>query len=61
MIEYVPYLSVITDDTEDEFELEIDQDLQMILPYKVASDLFKTDPGEDWTAFEKEYQRRLQK
>lgn len=60
MIEYVPYLSVITDDTEDEFELEIDQDLQMILPYKVASDLFKTDPGEDWTAFEKEYQRRLQ-
>lgn len=43
-IEYVPFLEIITDDTPDDFELEIDQDLQMILPYKVASDLFKTDP-----------------
>ena len=55
VIEYVPFLTLIDDD----FELEIDQDLQAILPYKVASDLFKTDPGEDYTAFEKEYQRRL--
>ena len=59
VIEYIPFLNLINEETEDDFELEIDQDLQAILPYKVASDLFKTDPGEDYTAFEKEYQRRL--
>lgn len=59
VIEYEPYLEPITPDTENGFELKIDQDLQMILPYKVAADLFKTDPGENYTAFEKEYQRRL--
>lgn len=59
VIEFVPFLQLINEDTDDDFELEIDQDLQAILPYKVASDLFKTDPGEDYTAFEKEYQRRL--
>ena len=59
VIEYVPFLTLIDENTEDDFELEIDQDLQAILPYKVASDLFKTDPGEDYTAFEKEYQRKL--
>ena len=60
IIEYVPFLTMINEETEDDFELEIDQDLQIILPYKVASDLFKTDPGEDYTAFEREYQRLLQ-
>ena len=60
VIEFTPFLNPITPETEDDFELEIDQDLQAILPYKVASDLFKTDPGEDYTAFEREYQRRLQ-
>ena len=59
VVEYVPFLNLINEETEDDFELEIDQDLQAILPYKIASDLFKTDPGEDYTAFEKEYQRRL--
>jgi hypothetical protein len=59
VIEYVPFLNLINENTEDDFELEIDQDLQLILPYKVASDLFKTDPGENYTAFEKEYERRL--
>lgn len=60
VIEYEPYLTPINNDTLDDFELELDQDLQMILPYKVASDLFKTDPGENYQAFEKEFQRRLQ-
>lgn len=60
IIEYIPFVTLITEDTPDDFDLEIDQDLQVILPYKVASDLFKTDPGEDYTAFEREYQRRLQ-
>lgn len=59
VIEYEPYLEPITQDTPDSYELKIDQDLQMILPYKAAADLFKTDPGENYAAFEKEYQRRL--
>ena len=59
VVEYEPYLEPITENTPDSYELEIDQDLQMLLPYKVAADLFKTDPGENYAAFEKEYQRRL--
>lgn len=44
VIEYIPFLTLINEETEDDFELELDQDLQVLLPYKVASDLFKTDP-----------------
>jgi hypothetical protein len=58
---YEPFVTTITDRTPDTFSLEIDEDLQALLPYKVASDLFKTDPGEDYKAFEQEYQRRLQR
>lgn len=60
LLEYNPFPTPITDETEDDFELEIDDELASILPYGVASDLLKTDPGEDWTAFEKEWNRRLQ-
>ena len=59
-IEYIPYLTMIDESTSDDFELEIPQDLQTILPYLVASDLFKTDPGQDWTAFEQALNRKLQ-
>ena len=59
VIEYYMYPTVITKDTPDSFVLEIDQDVQMILPYMVASDVLKTDPSADYTAFEKEYNRRL--
>ena len=44
VIEYIPYLTMIDENTPDDFELEIPQNLQTILPYLVASDLFKTDP-----------------
>lgn len=44
VVEYIPYLEPITEETDDDFELEIPQELQAILPYMVASDLFKTDP-----------------
>lgn len=44
IIEYTPYLTMIDENTPDDFELEIPQNLQTILPYLVASDLFKTDP-----------------
>lgn len=60
IIEYVPFLSIITEDTADDFELEIPQDLQGVLPYIVASDLLKTDPSANWQAFEKVLQRKLQ-
>lgn len=59
-IEYIPFLETITEETPDLFELELDQDLAMILPYIVASDLFKTDPGQDYTPFEQVLQRKLQ-
>lgn len=60
VIEYIPFITVITDETPDDFELEIDDDLAGILPLGVAADLFKTDPGEDWKAFAEEYRIRLQ-
>ena len=44
VVEYIPYLTMIDEETPDDFELEIPQNLQTILPYLVASDLFKTDP-----------------
>lgn len=61
IIEYIPFLELITEETEDEFELEIDQDLQGILPYLVASDLLKTDPSANYQAFEQVLNRKLQK
>ena len=59
LLEYNPYPTAITDNTDDEFELEIDDELASLLPYGVAADLLKTDPGEDWTAFQREWDRRL--
>ncbi len=60
IIVYEPYLERITESTEDSFELEIDEDLQDLLPYRVASDLFKTDPSQNWSAFENIYNNLLQ-
>ncbi len=59
IIEYVPYLDILTENVTDDFELELDQDLVMFLPWKVAYALFMTDPGENYTAFLQEYQRKL--
>lgn len=44
----------------DDFYLELDNDAQALLPYKVADDILKTDPSADYTAFATEYQRKLQ-
>lgn len=44
LLEYNPFPTAITDDTDDDFELEIDDELASILPYGVVADLFKTDP-----------------
>lgn len=58
IIEYYIYPSVIAEDTPDDFMLELDQDVQMILPYQVANDILKVDPSADYTAFLSEYQRK---
>lgn len=60
IIEYYKYPQEINEETTDDFYLEIDEDVQGILPYKVADDILKTDPSANYTAFATEYQRKLQ-
>lgn len=57
--EYIPNATLINQDTPDDFELELPDEVLAVLPYVVASDLFKTDPGQDYTAFERKAQRMM--
>ena len=60
-IEYYAYPEPITDDVDDDkFDLEIDLDIQFILPYAVANDILKVDPSADYSAFKSEYMRKLE-
>ena len=59
-IEYYAYPTQITENTSDKFMLELDPDVEMILPYQVANDILKVDPSADYTAFLAEYQRKIQ-
>ena len=60
VLEYYKFPQSITEETEDDFYLELDQDAQGVLVYKVADDILKTDPSSDYTAFATEFQRKLQ-
>ena len=60
ILEYYKYPQHINEETMDDFYLELDNDAQALLPYKVADDILKTDPRADYTAFATEYQRKLQ-
>ena len=60
ILEYYAYPTVITEETKDDFYLEIDQDAQKVLPYAVANDILKVDPSSDYTAFLAEYKRKLE-
>lgn len=60
VLEYYAYPTLIDQDTDDDFVLELDQDVLMILPYAVASDILKTDPSADYTAFQVDYRRLLE-
>ena len=60
ILEYYAYPTIITDTTPDDFYLEIDQDVQLILPYAVANDILKVDPSSDYTAFLAEYKRKIE-
>lgn len=51
-VDYYAYPTEIADDTPDDYEFELTQDAQQVLPYAVVSDLLKTDPSADYTAFE---------
>ena len=52
MCEYVPNVTQITSETPNEFQLELTDDANKFLAYKVAGDLLKTDPSVDYRAFE---------
>lgn len=58
IIEYYVYPTQIAENTPDSFMLELDQDVQNVLPYQVANDILKTDPSADYSAFLNEYQRK---
>lgn len=60
VLEYYKFPQNINEETENDFYLELDQDAQSVLVYKVAGDILKTDPSADYTAFATEYQRILQ-
>lgn len=60
ILEFYAYPTVITQETQDDFYLEIDQDVQMILPYAVANDILKVDPSSDYSVFLAEYRRKLE-
>lgn len=60
ILEYYIYPTEIRENTSDNFMLELDQDVQMILPYQVANDILKVDPSADYQAFLAEYQRKKQ-
>ena len=60
-IEYYAKPETINEETENDFELEIDQDVQNILPYKVADNLLKSDPSADYTSFRQAYEDALNK
>jgi len=60
VLEYYKFPRNVNEETENDFYLELDQDAQSVLVYKVASDILKTDPSADYMAFATEYQRVLQ-
>jgi succinylglutamate desuccinylase len=52
LCEYIPNVTQITEETSNDFELELTDDANKFLAYKVAGDLLKTDPSVDYRAFE---------
>lgn len=59
VLEYYRFPDLLKEDTKDDYYLDLEQDVLMILPYAVAGDILKTDPSSDYTAFSAEYQRKL--
>lgn len=59
-LEYNAYPTIITEETNDEHELEVDLDAQMFLPYYVAADILKSDVSANYTSFEAKYNNKLE-
>lgn len=60
IIEYQANPTMINDEIDDDFELEIASKAQGKLAYKIADDYLKTDPSANYSAFANEYQRQMQ-
>lgn len=58
--EYYAKPTEITEETDDNYELEIDLIAQQVLPYYVASDILKSDVSANYTAFEAKYNAKLE-
>lgn len=59
---YYKYPERITDETPDEYEMELSQDVLEILPYGVASDLLKSDVSTEYGAvYSQRYETMLQR
>jgi len=58
--EYFAKPQEITNETDDDYELEIDLIAQQVLPYYVASDVLKSDVSANYTAFEAKYNAKLE-
>lgn len=61
IVVYYAYPEIINENTEDDFELELDQDAAMIIMYKVIDNILKTDPSADYNAFRMAYEEAIQK
>ena len=60
VLNYYAYPKLIKADEDDEkYKFDIDQDIQFLLPYAVASDILKSDRSVDYTAFENKYRTEL--
>jgi len=60
-VKYRVYPTDITETTLDTFELELDKDAQMLMPFAIASDILKSDVSSDYTTFQRRYEDQLQK
>ena len=60
VIYYHAFPETITKDTNDDYEFEVDLDIQACLPYYVAGDVLKSDVSANYTAFESKYFNKLE-
>lgn len=57
---YYAFPESITYETSDDYEFEVDLDMQACLPYYVAGDVLKSDVSANYTAFESKYFNKLE-
>lgn len=60
-VKYRAYPTEITEATLDAFELELDRDAQILMPFAIASDILKSDVSSDYATFQRRYEDQLQK